>query len=451
MRVAIFFLLMAPALAWGVSCPTSVPTTYPAPSGNTPQSISSTACTGTNGFSTTGIKVISQVFYNTTATGCTPYAASGAMSFCDLMWIGPAEATSSNCSTLVYYHGGAWWFGSNGEGGNGDPFGTTTPLFAVQLVQSLVGTPNSIGGNYTCLGIVNYRLTTNAGGTSTNLAPTQWQDAKGSLWFVLDNPSIFPSDITHIGCFGDSAGGALAFFACNTPNNAYTVATGSPAVPSTWPITRTVLGWPGLMMTTPTGNSYFDGEYTNVSAQKAVLGWLWSAANVSTYGSITTYGVAPASYNPSQVPSVIRSQCAALGTYGCSPYDNIQSANVSWLNNIYIQVGSRGNTVGSVSAPGPDGLVCPFWNSSSGCVSTPGAATGGMELSVLNAFAAAGAPMPQFDEFYSYNGKYGALCYHECSMQFGLSDPALKQKIAYLLNSQQSTGSGGLGGSVGGS
>lgn len=388
-------------------CPASFPGFR---TSTTPTAVPGTGYT-INGVTTASVDVFWGVPYNRTVCPYNP-GSGGKQSSCDLAVVMPHEAPSNpnNYEIVFCFHGGG---GSNGGVELSDCWASDTgPVQqSVLYVQKYLGTANAVGGKGIVLILVNYRLTAGGGSYGTNSFPAQWQDAKCAVWHVLANSSTFPGNRSLIGMYGPSWGGTMAWWAAETPDNAYAPSCDSPA-PATDPQYRVVSAWPALDWLYPLNNGSFDNVNLTNGYQEAIIGQM-----------------------NSNVESTIQANCAALSP-SCDPVENIVSTNLAVYQNVQamFQFGSYGNSCATA-----DCLVMPYWNTLGVTEGTTGRAPGGNLYNLATAFDGLSMPIRPYMQILWPN------CYHECDTA---STPSGSQIDAFnfLMMTAQTT-SGGLGGS----
>jgi hypothetical protein len=297
---------------------------------------------------------------------------------------------------LCYHEGGGSLGGVQASGCLGDG----TPIQeAILEVQRFLGTPNAVGGKGIVLGLINYRLTNfSAVPSAPNLFPTQWQDAKCPVWYILANPSSFPGNKSLIGIYGPSWGAIMAWWAAATPDNAYPPSCAASA-PSTEPQFRIVNAWNPMAWLNAFGNAGYD--HGNVAFQHAMQGQLNSANR-----------------------GVMQSNCDGM-TPGCDPANGIVQANIAVYQNVQVMMQFGAN----------DPVVVPSWGS--------GPTQGGNMYQVASAFAALSPPIHPFLELIPN-------CAHICDIGT-INSPSQADAFNFLLMTANTTTGGmnssGLGGS----
>lgn len=397
----VFFVLIALGGVLWLPKPSSAQTCNPSDTSGCPDhwlgrrgSTKPTPVPGTgytiNDVTTASIDVFWGVEYNPIVC---PYAPplDNRQSGCDISWVMPHEAPANpdNYEIIYCMHQGG---GSSGGVQASGCFGDGTPLKeSILKVQQYLGTPNAVGGKGIVLALVDYRLTAVGGIPGINSFPAQWQDAKCSIWHVLENSSTFPGNKSLIGMYGASWGAAMVRWAAVTPDNLYAPSCDSPA-PATEPRFRAVESWNPMVWMYPIGNSGWNNS--NQIFRNAMM---------------------------EQLNCLSEGQCdASCASLNCDPVRNTVTANIAMYLNV-----QEMHQYGAA-----DILIIPNWGS--------GATQGGNLYGTAAAYAAL---TPALHPYLQLLPNCGHVCDTDAD-----NSPSEIDAFNFLLMTAQTT-SGGLGGS----
>lgn len=406
-----------PTCAWGqngTSTTSGCPPNFNfATQGSTTPVLATNTANYTNpvtGVLTAGIYCIQGIPYSSTVGYV---AASGnVQSSQDITACAPKECwsqesgTPSLCAPLYCYPDGAFYQHGVNASPNGGCYGDLTiAQEAILIAEELNGKPTPVG-NHTAVYMVNYRKTAAPVGFGTSDFQAQWQDAKCPIWYVIANPTVFPSNVTYALFWSQSAGASLVIWATESPDTAYTMSGCLASAPATDPVYRAVAGWTPWTFLYPVGNSYTlqSGAYQN--AMIGLFGWTTNTlaqmeTNCATFSETCDIGNAIAS-----------------GAWNTS----LQNTALMTVNGF------------------TDCTVYALWNSTSNsCSGLSGTATGGNYFEVGTSFSASGSGVHPFPQY--------RLAGHESTT--GTIDGGMWLDSLNFLYTTNQTGSAGLGGSFG--